>query len=263
MTMSLSNTELMKLAPSVFADFAIDGLSPKYAFIPTINIVDAFRAEGWEPVAATQNRCRLPERRGFVKHCLRFRRHDAVPVLDGVYPELALVNSHNGTSAYDLYAGLFRLICLNGMVASLGNLEALKVRHSGNALDNVIDGSFRIIETLPQVIESAEVMRSVQLDRLQQMQFAEAALALRYDPMLQAPISPLSLLDSRRIEDGSNDMWTVFNRVQENMIRGGVRGIGSTGRRMSTRAIKSVNEDIRVNRSLWQLASDTAVALAA
>lgn len=254
---TLNNEQLRRYAPSIFAEAARSDRSERYAFIPTINVVDGLRGEGWEPVRAMQSASRLADRRDFVKHVIRFRRHDAEPILNGVFPELVLTNSHDGASAYNLMAGLFKLACLNGLTIDAGKLENMTVRHSGNAIDNVIEGSYKVIERLPGVVEKVEHMQSITLDLSEREAFANAALSLRYDPDT-SPVSSNNLLVPRRYVDHDNSLWTVFNRVQENMVRGGVRGRSSTGRRMSTRGISSVSEDIRVNRALWLLADRMA-----
>lgn len=256
---TLNNDQLRRAAPSVFAEAAQADRSDRYAFIPTISIVDGLRAEGWEPVKAMQSASRLADRRDFVKHVIRFRRHDAKPLvaLGDVFAELVLANSHNGASAYSLFGGMFRLICLNGMTVDAGKADNLTVRHSGNAIDNVIEGSYRVIERMPRAIESAERMLAIPLNIAEQNAFASAALSLRYEPG-ESPIEAASLLRPNRYADRKDDLWTVFNRVQENMVKGGVRGRSDTGRRMSTRAINSVSEDIRVNRALWLLADQMA-----
>jgi hypothetical protein len=255
----LSNDQLRRAAPSIFAEGARHTMSDRYAFIPTIDVIDGLRGEGWEPVKAMQSASRLADNRDFAKHVIRFRRDDAKPVkaLGDTIAELVLTNSHNGASAYNLMGGLWRLICLNGMVADMGMADNLTVRHSGNAVENVIEGSYRVIERLPQVIEGAEKMLAIPLQRNEQLAFATSALSLRYEKD-EAPITAEGLLKPNRYADNKDDLWTVFNRVQENMVKGGVRGRSSTGRRMSTRAIGSVSEDIRVNRALWLLAEQMA-----
>lgn len=253
----LSNDQLRRVAPSIFAEAARDDRSERYTFIPTIAAVDGLRNEGWIPVQARQSRSRIEGNREFAKHMLRFRRHDATPVVGDVFPELVLTNSHDGASAYNLMAGMFRLACSNGMTVASGQFDKLTVRHSGNAIDNVIEGSYRVVEHLPRMASEVEKMRAIQLDSREQLALATSALALRYEPE-SAPIQAEQLLRARRYADQGHDLWTVFNRLQENITKGGVRGTSATGRRMSTRAINSVGEDIRTNRALWMLAESMA-----
>jgi hypothetical protein len=50
------------------------------------------------------------------------------------------------------------------------------------------------------------------------------------------------------------DLWTVFNRVQENMMRGGLEGLSANGRRIRTGGIRAMGSTVKVNTSLWELA---------
>jgi hypothetical protein len=62
----------------------------------------------------------------------------------------------------------------------------------------------------------------------------------------------------RRPEDHGNDLWTVYNRAQEAVIRGGMQGriIGSNGRPRKTtvRGIKAIDSELRANRGLFDIA---------
>jgi hypothetical protein len=268
----------MKYAPSIFAASAWNGVSDRYSFIPTIEVVEALRREGFMPVKAQQSACRIEGKESFTKHMIRFQRVqdmvDRQAVNPGHHfyashgetepeiPEIVLVNSHDRTSGYQLEAGLFRLKCSNGLMVKSSDLGSISVRHSGNVSDTVIDGCCRIIETMPKVLEHVDTMKRIQLDRGEQAAFAAAAVQLRYpaedDGTYTAPFQPAELLTPRRRDDALPDLWTTFNTVQENFMKGGLRGRGTTGKRMHTRAINSVNEDLRLNKALWILAERMA-----
>ena len=82
-----------------------------------------------------------------------------------------------------------------------------------------------------------------------------AALAYRYDPKEgPAPVTSSQLLSPRRVQDYDNDLWTTFNRIQENSIKGGLRGRNKQGRRATTRAVGGIDQDVKLNRALWVLA---------
>lgn len=262
----LSNEDIRRKAPSVFATAPWHAVSSKYAFIPTSNIVDALRNEGFMPVQAAQSRTRIAGKGEFTKHMLRFRReNDVRNIVGDEIPELVLVNSHDRSSSYQLSAGIFRLICSNGMTVKSHDMGDICVYHSGNIRDQVIEGSYRIIEEMPRVLEQIDALKSIQLDRPSTMAYAKAALELRWPSdeagNSTAPITPEAIVLPRRSADTTNDLWTTFNRVQENFIKGGLRGTGSTGKRLKTRAINSVNEDLRMNKALWLLTEEMAKLL--
>lgn len=261
----LSNERIAHFAPSVFASEAHASRSDRYTYIPTVDVLNALRTEGFQPMAVGQTRCRDISKREFTKHLLRFRHESSLGagamVVGAEVPELVLVNSHDGASAYNLMGGIYRLVCSNGMI--VGNTTAeIKVRHSGEVIHNVIEGSFQVINDIKKVVPVIEDWKRLELTYEQRKAYAESALGLRWDAdeagNVQAPISNTSLLSTRRFDDRKTDLWTTFNVVQENLIRGGIRGQGSTGRRMSTRAVSSVTENVKLNRALWSLTEKMA-----
>lgn len=262
----MTTEDLHKVAPSIFATAPWERVSEKYSFIPTVQVVDALRGEGFQPVKAMQSRSRIEGKRDFTKHLIRFRRTQDLEVgKGGEVPEIVLVNSHDRTSSYQLSAGIFRVVCSNGMIVKSANFGDIKIQHSGNIVERVIEGGYRIVEDLPRVIGSMETMKSIQLGNHERHAFAKAALSLRY-PLDEfgnstSPIQPEQLLEARRHEDQDGSLWTTFNTVQENFMRGGLRGYTANHKRTSTRAIKSVTEDVRINKALWLLAEELGKAI--
>lgn len=258
----LADDQIRALAPSVFAASPLPDVSQRYAFVPTAQIVSRLRESGWSPVQASEQIVRLDNRRGFQKHLLRFQRSEAQPVAGEYSPELVLINSHDRSSAYQLHAGLFRFVCGNGMIIADATFERVSIRHSGFTPDEVIDASFKLLEHVPAITARVDAFKQRQLDNTEINTFAEAALRLRFEDTGKAPIHPQKLLDCRRSEDSGNDLWHVFNRVQEHLIRGGQRDWSrrrEDGHRFPrTRAISGLDQNIRLNRELWNLAERVA-----
>lgn len=268
----LTNEQLLRKAPSVFAEAPSSKVSDRYGFIPTIQVVDVLRSQGWEPVKAMQSRGRSEEGRNAAKHLIRFRNTQTNLQVGDSFAELILVNSHNGASAFQLLGGIFRLVCSNGMIVG-DTYAAQSVRHTGYTNDKVIEAQYRVLETVPQIAGSVQRMSSVELKHEEQMALAESALQVRYSEtneegelVVKAPIIAEQLLLKRRTDDRKNDLWTVFNGIQENILRGGLRGVSEsmteTGRiqrrRTRTREVQSVTENVRLNRALWSLAEKMA-----
>lgn len=256
----LDNSELMRIAPSVFAQQPWENMSERYTFIPTIDIVEKMRSEGFAPVAVTQSRTRIEGKQDFTKHQIRFRdiRNGDVPAirtLGALYPELVLTNAHDGASCYKLDLGLFRLVCMNGMLVSDGNVSQINVRHTGDP-GAIIDASYELVDQFPKVLESVESFSRLQLTAPQQNAYADAALQLRYDEGA-APIEAAQLLRARRSADSNPSLWNTFNVVQENLIQGGIRGRNAeTNRRMKTRSVNGISESTRLNKALWTLTEE-------
>lgn len=261
----LSNEIIAKFAPSVLAAEAHESRGERYAFIPTINILDGLRAEGFEPYEVRQTRCRDAGKREHTKHLVRLRHPDAGAATFGgkEVPEIVLLNSHDGSSSYQLMSGLFRMVCSNGLIA--GDIcDDIRIRHSGNVVEDVIEGSFRVLDNLKMVGERVEQYKAIELARPEQLLLAEAATEVRWgsDPETGTSLAPIYSFDQlvrpHRWEDKKSDLWTTFNVIQENLVGGGLRGRSTSGRRTTTREVGGVNENVKLNRALWKLADSFA-----
>ncbi|BBP45104.1 hypothetical protein THMIRHAS_04770 [Thiosulfatimonas sediminis] len=255
----LTDNQLYQTAPAIFAESPDHAVSERYGFVPTIEVINELKNEGWYPVRAQQTNVRDQDKRHLAKHMIRFRQDpDRQLTIGDSIAELVLTNSHDRSSAYQLDLGVFRLVCLNGMVAKAGDLGGICVKHGKNVVDNILEGSLALANQVPQISESVENLQSTLISNLESQMFARAALHLRYGEHWQAlsPISSDALLQARRSEDKEPTLWKTFNRVQENLMKGGLMGRSQTGRRTRTKAIASVTEDVRLNRALWQLADE-------
>lgn len=253
---SLSPQELAASAPAVFAEEAAARTGPKYVFISTREIVRALEEAGFAPTLAVQTRSRRgdADREGHALHMLRFQPGVQSLSLDDVLGEIVLINSHDGRSAYQLRAGLYRPVCTNGLLAAIGDFGLVHVSHRGNVVAGVVEAAQRIAGDFARVGEAVEAMRATVLSQAQQLDFAREALALRYPGQGEPPVQPAQWLERRRLADIGDDVWRTFNAVQEHALRGGVYGRTATGRAMRTRGIGAIRESVRLNTGLWRLA---------
>lgn len=250
----LTDDQIMAVAPSIFADEKHASRSARYTYIPTSAVIAGLRKEGFSPFMVCQTRTRDASKRDHTKHMIRLRHASQINAAQA--NEVVLLNSHDGCSSYQMLSGVFRFVCSNGMVAG-DTQNDIRVRHSGDILNNVIEGAFRVVEDFEQIDGQREAMQALTLDSQEQAFFAESALALKYDTTVTpAPVTEAQILQPRRTADASNDLWTVFNRVQENMVRGGLRGRNTAGRRATTRAVTGIDQNIGLNRALWLLAEN-------
>ncbi|MEZ2726810.1 DUF932 domain-containing protein [Pseudomonas putida] len=250
----LSNDEIARVAPSIFAEEAHESRSDRYRYIPTVDVLEALRSEGFMPFMACQTRVRNSDKREHTKHMIRLRHANTIVAKEA--NEIILLNSHDGTSSYQMMGGCFRFVCANGLVLGEAAMDQ-KVRHSGrqDVIGDVIEGAYEVLNQFELIEDQRETMKGIQLGSDLQHAFAEAALAYRYDPADgPAPVTASQLLAPRRREDATNDLWSTFNRVQENTIKGGLRGRNKQGRRTSTRAVSGIDQDVKLNRALWVLA---------
>lgn len=256
-TRPLSNDDLTRIAPAIFAGAAHTSRSDRYGYVSTLSLVDGLRAEGFLPVKASMSGVRDSGKYGFQKHMLRFRRENQLDAAEA--REIVMINSHDGSSQIEMMAGIFRLVCSNGLIIG-SNDFTFKARHNKNAVSNVIEGAYHIVNEFDKVTEQIEGMKAVMLAPVQQIAFAKSAIAMRYDDVENCGVSPESLLTVRRAADQDANLWNTFNVVQEKMIKGGVRGWKKNANnrtvRSKTRTINGIQQNVAINRGLWTLAEE-------
>jgi hypothetical protein len=263
---ALTIEEMQKIAPSIFSVDKHESRSQKFKPIPTITILEGLQKEGFVPVGVKQSNSRDEHKRNFTKHLVRLRRIDdniKYQVGDTVC-EILLKNANDGTSAYELMAGLFRIACLNSLVVQKGTLESTKIYHSGNVQDKVIEGTYKVLEQAEYALSAPQDWSKIILSNEEKQAYAESAKIIRFgEGELSETIRNFKILHPRRTEDKNDDLWTVFNRVQENVIKGGItfkttNEETNQTRNGTTRQIKSIDQDIKLNRALWQLTKTMA-----
>lgn len=264
---ALTEDEMRKAAPSIFATSAHESRSERFQPIPTIEILRGLTKEGFAPVGVRQATSRTEGKAEFTKHLIRLRRIDdgkTYSVGDTVC-EILLKNANDGTSAYELMAGLFRVRCLNSLVAQTGTVEEIKVRHSGDVQAKVIDGTYTVLKAAEHALVAPQDWSTMQLSRDEREILAKSAHVLRFGDVsgeVTTPIKPEQLLTQRRSGDLGNDLWSTWNVVQENAIRGGIRAVGRDDlgrpRRVRSRAVTGIDQDIKLNKALWLLGEEMA-----
>lgn len=207
----LSDDRILRVVPSIFAEAPHGSRSERYTYIPTSQVLAGLRQEGFQPFFACQTRVRLPERADFTKHMIRLRHTSRINGAEA--NEIILVNSHDGSSAYQMLAGVFRFVCTNGMVCG-DEVEDFRVPHRGDVVGQVIEGAYRILDEFERIDAAKDGMRAVELRPAEQRAFARAALALRFEGNAP-PVTEGQALEARRHDDQGDDLWRVFNRIQD------------------------------------------------
>lgn len=263
---ALSYEQMSQFAPTVFANERHASRSERFQVIPTHELLAGLSKEGFVPVKVQVGGSRDVEKRAFTKHMIRFRRVTdltGAPKVGDSHPEVVLLNAHDGTSSYQLHAGLFRLVCTNGLVVSDASFGSIKVGHSGRGvLDKVIEGTYRVLDDAVATLGRADQMQTISVSNDEQRIFGEAALRLRYDEAELPRIDGREVVRVRRSADMVGSLWHTFNRAQENLIRGGLsyRHTNEEGRvsYRETRPVQSADGDMKLNRALWHLANEFA-----
>ncbi|EMM0436647.1 MULTISPECIES: DUF932 domain-containing protein [Klebsiella/Raoultella group] len=246
----LTRDELMQFVPSVFSEDKHTSRSDRYSYIPTITLLENLQREGFEPFFACQSRVRDPERREHTKHLLRLRRAGQI---NGQHvPEIIILNSHDGASSFQLLPGIFRSVCTNSLVCGQSFGE-IRVPHRGDIVGKVIEGAYEVLGIFDRVEEKREAMQSLRLPAPAQHALANAALTYRFGEEHQ-PVTATQILTPRRYEDRQDDLWTTYQRLQENLLKGGLPGRTAKGKRSHTRAVNGIDGDVKLNRALWVMA---------
>jgi hypothetical protein len=258
----LSLDTIRAIAPAVFGEEASPTRGPRYQYVPTIKPLELLLDKGWGVYEASQGKVFDPNKEYFARHSLRLRKlEDFNPgtLLEGV-PEIVLTNAHDGTCAYSVKAAYWRLVCSNGMVAPK-DLAAFRVVHTKGAKtsEDVLAAGERIItEQFPKMMESVRLLQSKTLSKEAQFMLAVHAMDLRYGSTLK-PFPTEELLYVRRSADAGDTAWRVLNRIQENVVQGGMetRSVFS-GRKSQVRAIEAIAPLMRINEGLWTKAAELA-----
>lgn len=254
----LAEEQMRRAAPSIFAEGKHGSRSERYTYIPTIEVLRGLRQEGFEPFMVCQSKSRIEGKTEYTKHMIRMRHAGQVTTRPEAN-EIILINSHDGASSYQMLAGVFRFVCCNGLV--VGDVSNdIRIPHKGRIQDEVIEGAFRVLDDFDAIDASADGMKSLNLQPDEERAFATAALALRYGERGEgeppAPVTAEQLIEARRPEDLGHSLWTTFQRIQENALKGGQKGRGAKGRRLHTRPMGSIDRSVSLNRALWLLAEE-------
>jgi hypothetical protein len=253
----LSRGDLQEKSPAALSTAPDPRTSPTYAFLSTQQIVNALRDVGFIPFSAAQATCRRTSPQ-FARHVIRFRRRYEKVTLRDCIPEIICLNAHDGRTALQFRIALFRPICTNGLVVSDETLPAWKVPHRRNVLDAAIAAVIAQSEQFAAIGQWVERMERTALEETQRLQFASEALALRFPRDRHQRMPPSRLLEARRIEDTGNDLWHVYNVVQENVIKGDLEGRTASNKAMHSRPIRSIQRDVALNTALWNMATALA-----
>ena len=255
-TKTLSREEIKSIAPSAFTTKGHEATSSHYVHIPTDRIINDMELLGWGVVDAKEVKARKGI--GFQKHLLIFRNEEVVingEDGDTVYPQILLTNSHDGKNAFTFTAGLFRMICENGLVIATEQFEDVKMRHMGYTFEDLQTNIREMVARLPLTVESMNTMKQIELGEEQALEFAKKALETRFDElqMTRIKVDLKDLLAPTRREDKGSDLWSVFNVVQEKLLGGGFEYITGTKVRKARR-VKNFKQDQKINQDLFSLA---------
>lgn len=214
----------------------------KYKHISTKEIVQKFEQRGWTMAKYSQSFTKKYQ--GYQTHICNLRLNgDTMKVGDSEL-RILVINDHKGSKSLTLRLGLFRLVCSNGLVVSDAEFESIRLRHVGTTTDDQIDAFIeKIAATAEQLKNTIEALSNKILCEFDRHKMAWDMLRTRYDVEKITHDMVINVLQPRRLEDMPTDAWTVFNRVQENIVHG-VHGV---------RRIRSIKKDLDLNVKMWDV----------
>jgi len=236
------------------------GLSKHYSFVPTSRVINDLRSLGWNPVDAKQVKARKKETNGYQKHMITFENDSYKTEGATEYPQLLLTNSHDGGNAFTLSAGIFRLVCSNGLVIKTEDYGTSRLVHKGYSFEAIQNLVNDFVATIDETLTRITAMKEVELTKAQQMEFAKAAALLRFteksynEQNISDVVDLDDLLSVDRKEDAGDGLWEVYNRVQESIVQGSFHYIGGNKKSRKARPIKNFKQSIDVNKKLSELA---------
>jgi hypothetical protein len=243
---NFSLEQIKSMAPSVFTTDKAPHLTDKYVQTPTSRVVEDLMSMGWQVTKAQEVKAR--KGKGYQKHLVVFRHPDiTIKGKDGddAFPQILLTNSHDGKAAFNFRVGIFRLVCSNGLVISDADFNNVSIRHINYTFETLQTKIQEVINKLPGLVHKINLFKSTQLTEAQMADFAQKAAALR----TKKTVNIMDVLTADRPQDAGNDLWVVFNRIQEKVIGGSYKA----GNRKA-RSVKNFQKDIELNEQLFELA---------
>lgn len=274
---TLSNDQLRRQAPAVFAEAPKSSTSEKYLFIPTINLVNGLQDNGWSVVSAVQtmNRATTTESRDTNKHALFFARSEMIghrlQNAGDTTPLIKLENSHNGLSSFALSTGFFRLACSNGLTVPETLYSAPTVKHTNNMRDQVIEATYKVLNDFPMLMQLQQQLQSVELSLDEKLLLGDTAAEIFFTREDRQGLNEVAkkyrndrylletqLVAAKRQADQKSDLWTVTNVIQENLIRGNIQTVNNDKRLQYKRKVTSIDRDTEIHEKLFAMAQKFA-----
>lgn len=257
----LSNDELFNVAPSIFSENPIETVSDKYAFVPTHKLLDIFRDAGYYPIMASESKVRDEENQGYQKHIIQFRSLENLlrPNAKDEYEDIVLTNSHNRTSSFIVDLAIFRIVCSNMLVIPSKSFVHHSIVHVGFTQEKVKNAIAEVTSYMPKIKEIVATFKSIHLTPSEEQMLANAAIDIRFDTNTHY-IKADELLKVNYPEDNAPTLWSTYNRIQEAMIRGGVKMKNLiTNKTFTSKAISGIDATIKFNKELFEAVEQVAL----
>lgn len=261
---ALSKEEIASKAPAVYTTQPHPKVSDRYSFLPTYQLIDDMEKLGWKVSDAKMALTKNNVQKTYGKHMITFFNPDIFIKDDqgGVeaYPQVVVVNNHRGYGKLRFELGVFRLVCSNGLIVKDKDMGSFVLRHIGYSFEELRELVNKAVDALPSVVTKINKFTERIMTKEEQIEFAKKALAIRFDEEKVMSVTDEQINDMLtplRAQDTGDDLYKVFNRVQESIIRGGfsIQSKTKSGSK-KVRKISNMLKDLDVNGQLWVLADE-------
>ena len=264
----LSKEQIREQAPLVFSNAPTNpNVTSRYLFVNTETIIDDLNKLGWYPVEVAQRKARKAEGTIFSKHMVAFQNPDIkITAKDGddAFPRILLTNSHDGMQSFRFSVGIFRLVCSNGLVVADEKFSDFRIKHKGYTFNELRDVVAQAVKDLPSKVKVMNDMKNRTLTQEEKNKLALDAMLIRAGIEIGSEKAKKfnydeetieDILDPKREEDKGDDLWKVFNVIQEKITQGEFHAALKGAKVRKVRKIKSFEKDIKVNKELFKLAT--------
>lgn len=260
MLQSISLDQLRSELPQAFATAPASRVSKRYSFIPTAQILTDLDALGWKVRSITNPRYKSQTKMLHGKHLVRLFNPN-INISSGGdvnHVEIALYNSSDGTSRFKMEVGIFRMVCSNGLVVKSHDFGGVNIRHSGYSFESLKEAIDEMVAGLPNVVTKINTFSAKILTPTEMSELAQKAYGLRNSGREATAEEVEAILTPRRDADAPNNLWCVFNRIQEAVITGGNMLVDRRGRVRTAKPIRNLDKGLKLNQELWSLAEAMA-----
>ena len=261
----MTKAQIKEVCPLAFYEKPTNpGVSNKYMMANTETIIDDMARLGWYPVEAKQCRAKKGSKGIRSFHMVAFQNEDVKIMQDGeteAYPRIILTNSHDGFRSFKFMCGIYRLICSNGLVIATEEFANISIRHINYTFEELRKVVAQAIEAIPEQVKVMNEMKRTELTTEQKYDLALQVIKARRgaednDKFTATRESLDDMLTPVRAEDHGNDLWTVFNVLQEKAIKGGYTYASDESKKArKQRPIKSAVKDIALNQTMFAIAT--------
>lgn len=267
----MTKDEMRTKAPYIFADKPTNGgVSERYTLASTETVIDDMAKLGWGVTDCKQQRA---NKRSNVRsfHMVALQNpniyvEDENGGIEG-YVRIILQNSHDGFHSFKFMVGIFRTVCQNGLIIATEQFADISIRHINYDFEELRKIVAKAIEASQKNVEIMNVMQETKLTDEQKKDFAVKAVAIRKGIKDDEKLPKLTdaevkeILEPVRKEDEGNDLWSVYNVLQEKVMKGNFHfGKTKRGKNRKARPITGAAKDIEVNRKLFETASSYLLA---